>query len=73
MALADVADGELHLVTDVEPVGQTHREREPVRLRLARVRKVRRHLYAQGEMTSQSLWPRCDRHFVGTTRHDTLS
>jgi len=27
----------------------------------------------QVEMMSQSLWPRCDRHFVGITRHDALS
>jgi len=29
--------------------------------------------YTQGEMTSQSLWPRCDRHFVGIIRHNALS
>jgi len=27
----------------------------------------------QGEVTSQSLWSRYDRHFVGITRHNALS
>jgi len=27
----------------------------------------------QGEVTSQSLWSRYDRHFVGVTRHNALS
>ena len=30
-------------------------------------------LYIQGEVTSQSLWSRYDRHFVGITRYDALS
>ena len=30
-------------------------------------------LYIQGEVTSQSLWSRYDRHFVGITRHNTFS
>ena len=30
-------------------------------------------LYAQGEVTSQSLWLRYDRHFVGKTRKNELS
>jgi len=29
--------------------------------------------YTQGEVTSQSLWSRYDRHFVGITRHHALS
>ena len=29
--------------------------------------------YTQGEVTSQSLWSRYDRHFVGITRHNALS
>jgi len=29
--------------------------------------------YTQGEVTSQSLWSRHDRHFVGKTRHNALS
>jgi len=31
------------------------------------------HEYTQGEMTSQSLQSRYDRHFVGTTRRNALS
>ena len=27
-------------------------------------------MYTEGEVTSQSLWSRYDRHFVGITRHD---
>jgi len=30
-------------------------------------------LNTQGEVTSQSLWSRYDRHFVGITRHNALS
>ena len=30
-------------------------------------------LYAQGEVTSQNLWPRYDRHFVGITWHNAWS
>jgi len=30
------------------------------------------HKYTQGEMTSQSLWSRYDRHFVGITRHNAV-
>jgi len=30
-------------------------------------------LYTSGEVTSQSLWSRYDRHFVGTTRYNALS
>jgi len=30
-------------------------------------------LYTLGEVTSQSLWSRYDRHFVGTTRYNALS
>ena len=29
--------------------------------------------YAWSEMTSQSLWSRYDRHFVGITQHNALS
>ena len=29
--------------------------------------------YTQGEVTSQSVWSRYDRHFVGITRHNALS
>jgi len=29
--------------------------------------------YTQGEVASQSLWSRYDRHFVGITRHNALS
>jgi len=29
--------------------------------------------YTYGEMTSQCLWSRYDRHFVGITRHNALS
>ena len=29
--------------------------------------------YTRGEVTSQSLWSRYDRHFVGITRHNALS
>ena len=29
--------------------------------------------YTQGEMTSQSVWSRYERHFVGITRHNALS
>ena len=29
--------------------------------------------YTLGEVTSQSLWSRYDRHFVGITRHNALS
>jgi len=32
-----------------------------------------RNAYTEGEMTSQSLWPRYDRHFVGKTRYNALS
>ena len=30
-------------------------------------------LYTKGEMTSQNLWPRYDRHFVGVTWHNVWS
>jgi len=33
---------------------------------------VGRALHTWGEVTSQSLWSRHDRHFVGTTRHNAL-
>jgi len=33
----------------------------------------RRTRYTQGEMTSQNLWPRHDRHFVGITWHNVWS
>ena len=29
--------------------------------------------YRQGEVTSQNLWPRYDRHFVGITWHNVTS
>jgi len=29
--------------------------------------------YTYGEVTSQNLWPRYDRHFVGITRHNVWS
>jgi len=31
------------------------------------------HPNAQGEVTLQSLWSRCGRHFVGIRRHNALS
>ena len=34
---------------------------------------VKMHLYTQGEVTSQSLWSRYDRHFVGITRYNASS
>ena len=37
------------------------------------INKQQNDTYTQGEVTSQSLWPRYDRHFVGITRHDALS
>jgi len=27
----------------------------------------------EGDVTSQNLWPGCDRHFVGLTRHNVWS
>jgi len=29
--------------------------------------------YTEGEVTSQSLWSRYNRHFVGMTRHNALN
>ena len=33
---------------------------------------TRRFVYTRGEVTSQSLWSRYDRRFVGITRHNAL-
>jgi len=42
-------------------------------VRYTRGESVDTRKYTQGEVTSQSLWSRYDRHFVGITRHNALS
>ena len=64
---------ELRVVEDVQISGLRRRDRAQLISVHLRLMTSANAANTQGEVTSQSLWSRYDRHFVGITRYNALS
>ena len=64
---------ELRVVEDVQISGRRRRDRAQLISVHLRLMMSANAANTQREVTSQSLWSRYDRHFVGITRYNALS